>query len=286
MSKLFGTYFYGSKPYSNGVYEAEIDTTVCNRTTNANLTIYIKVYFNQITPKSIIKENRDKIALSFDEIFDPEVTQNKWGHKFTFNDSYNMPYPIREWKPHEWKQWKRKVLQLSQKMWHGRFWLIPPKNYNGLNWPELRPTHRSNLYCQFEYTEVKNRKEATTEITVIALDGKHPFRHSPFLFSNEIINPIFKSGSLKLCKQTPILHEVGHLLGLEHPGIVDKIPGCSGASVACYVSAKGDRCGAMGLGDGLRMRFAKPWLKAAAILTDTREDEWDVKVNRYYPIAI
>jgi hypothetical protein len=73
------------------------------------------------------------------------------------------------------------------------------------------------------------------------------------------------------------VHEIGHLIGLDHPG--HGTPTCAtGGEAACYASADGDDRGTMGRGSQARPDYAEPWRKAAAALTGIAKDQWTVSM--------
>ena len=74
----------------------------------------------------------------------------------------------------------------------------------------------------------------------------------------------------------------GHLIGLQHPGTGR--PGCNtGGEAVCYSSADGDDRGVMGLGSEIRPEHARPWTRAASILTGVAQNTWTVSLTRRYP---
>lgn len=246
-----GTLFHGQQN-SMGSFDADINPDVRNRTTNADLTLYVRVHFQQIDPTS---------------------------SQSTYNDSDRTPVPIRAWRTGEFSRWKRRFLGDCQREWHGNFWLQTPTSYNSFNWPERSPTHRCNLYCRFEISEQSSQHGAHAVIPVVRVDGNHFFRSNMLLYSNrDLRSERLTSGSRFFTH----LHEIGHLIGLEHPGT--GLPSCpTGSESACYASVDGNDRGVMGRGSRMFARHAQPWQKAAALLTSTREADWSVSLRRLYP---
>lgn len=238
-----------------GTFDADIDESVCNQTTNANLTLYIRICFQQVNPTP---------------------TSN------TYNDWDGNAVPIRNWRASEWVDWKRRFLSDCRRRWHGKFWLVTPTTYNRLNWPERNPTHRCNLYCRFEISEQSGPNGAHAVIPVVRVDGNHFFRSHMLLYSNRDLRAErLTRGSLFYTH----VHEIGHLIGLDHPGA--SLAGCTtGGEDVCYASADGNDRGVMGMGSRIYARHARPWQKAAAALTSTRESDWAVSLRRAYPRRI
>jgi hypothetical protein len=250
----FGTLILGRQNIQ-GTFDADINTEVSDRTTNANLTIYIRLCFQQINPTAAVN---------------------------TYNDWDNKPVPIRAWKPKEWTNWKARFLKSCQKKWNGKFWLKTPLSYDGLNWPKQKSSHRCNLYCRFEITEQSIVTGAHAVIPVVHVDGKHEFRSHALLYSNRDLEAErLTRGSFFYTN----IHEIGHLIGLEHPGT--GLPGCiSGGEAVCYEDATGNNRGVMGMGSCIYEEHAKPWVKAAAILSQTTEADWKVSLSHIYPQSL
>jgi hypothetical protein len=249
-----GILFHG-RQNNMGAFDAEINDLVCNQTTNADLTLYVRIYFQQINPTA---------------------TSN------TYNDSDGTAVPIRNWQAAEWANWKRRFLTDCQRKWHGKFWLQTPTTYNGLNWPLPNATHRCNLYCRFEITEQSTANGAHAVIPVVRVNGNHFFRSHMLLYSDRDLNAErLTRGSLFYTH----IHEIGHLIGLDHPGT--GLPGCTdGSESVCYAAADGTDQGVMGRGSRIYSRHAAPWQKAGALLTSTRESDWTVSMTRAYPRRI
>lgn len=248
----FGTLIHG-RQNQMGTFDADLNPDVRNSTTNADLTLYIRINFQRIDPTP--------------------------GSPATYRDYDGTAVPIRAWRDAEWTQWKSRFLSDCRTKWNGKFWLVTPATYNRLNWPEQNPTHRCNLYCRFEISEQGNSQGAHAVIPVVRVNGRHSFRSHMLLYSN---NDIRAEQLTRGSNFFTHVHEIGHLIGLQHPGTGR--PGCVGGGEAvCYRSADGDERGAMGLGSDMRAEYARPWTRAASILTGVPQASWTVSLVRTYP---
>lgn len=254
MSELtfeYGTLIHG-RQNRMGAFDADLSPDVRNATTNADLTLYIRINFQQI---------------------DPTATSR------TYRDSDGTAVPIRAWRPGEFAQWKKRFLTGCRNKWHGKFWLLTPATYTNLNWPLARPTHRCNLYCRFEISEQATPEGAHAVIPVVHVDGRHFFRSDMLLYSN---NDLQAERLTRGSNFFTHVHEIGHLIGLEHPG--HGRPGCTtGGEAVCYASADGDTRGVMGMGSVIRAEYAQPWRRAASILTGVKQASWTVSLQRAFP---
>jgi hypothetical protein len=247
----FGTLIHGQQNHM-GTFNADLNPDVRNATTNADLTLYVRINFQEINPTATVR---------------------------TYKDWDGTDVPIRAWRPGEFRQWKRKFLNDCQNRWHGKFWLVTPMTYARLNWPEKNPIYRCNLYCRFEISEQSSPDGAHAVIPVVHVDGNRFFRSHMLLYDNNDLGAQRRTRGSKFFTH---VHEIGHLIGLQHPG--HGRAGCTtGGEAACYASADGDTRGVMGMGSDIRAEHAQPWTRAASILTGIDQANWTVSLNRALP---
>jgi hypothetical protein len=220
-----------------GVFDAWLDTGTSNAKDNAELTILMRVHF-------------------FDGYHDASITKGGKAKDADKNEFKAFP-----WKDTDFVDWKKRLVATARKFWHGKFWLQTPSHYKGLDWPRLKSTHRPNVWCRFELEEAPAKEGAHFSIACINLgkEGKVKgtfFRSHMFLYdSNDPLNT----------KR----HEVGHLLGLDHP------QGNSNNSAA-YADKPGKAGDVMGSGNNIYDHHARPWQKAISLITDTKLNDWKV----------
>jgi hypothetical protein len=233
-------------------FDAELNSDVCDRTTHADLTVLLRVCFKQVNPSA---------------------------GSNTYQDADGTAVPIRSWRAGEWDLWKRRFLSTCERHWNGRFWLRTPDAYRGLDWPATRPTHRPNLYCRLQLTEQLSEEGAHAVVPVVHVDGSHFFRSHALLYSNRDILPERLTRGSRFFTH---IHEIGHLLGLPHPG--EGRAGCSaGDEAACYAA---NPRSVMGLGSRVLKEHAAPWTKAIALITETAPHLWKVETRRAYPRSL
>ncbi len=250
----FGTLIQGRQNHM-GTFDADLNPDVRNRTTNADLTVYIRINFQKVDPT-------------------PAAT--------TYADYDGTAVPILTWRTSEFAAWKRRFLTDCQRKWSGKFWLRTPTSYNSLNWPESDPTHRCNLYCRFEISEQSDSQGAHAVIPVVKVARSQYFRSHMLLYDS---NDLGRQRRTRGSNFFTHVHEIGHLIGLNHPG-TGTAHCTTGGEAACYAAPDGDDRGTMGRGSEPRASDAEPWRKAAEALTGVSKSQWTVSLSRVYPQRI
>lgn len=257
----FGTLIRtGPKLVNGGKWDADLAEWVRNTTTNADLTIYIRIYFSKIQPAGATGV--------YGDADDTQATPSK--------------RKIQKWGPGEFEHYTRKLVAGAQRFWNGVFWLKTPRSYNGLNYPDARPTHRCNLYCQFTLEQAAREIDSHYTIAVVrAQDGENFRSHSRLYSQNDI-----KSERLIPRSTTKFwthFHEVGHLLGLGHVGTGSKTNVHNDNSPAAYGVTMQEMQDVMGKGSVRHNWHAGPWQQAAEALTGVKALDWKVFQHRVFP---
>jgi hypothetical protein len=233
-----------------GVFEAELNDLPCNAQTNAELTLYLRVFFK-------------------DGFYDPEITRKIDSTKGVAKDADKIDFYVFPWDSGKFAVWKAKLLHQAKTFWTGRFWLHTPPHYSGLNWPVNHPTHRANVWCKLELTESPVEKGSHYTVACVSLgdsvDPKYQYQFRSHMF-------LYRSNASLHTKS----HEVGHLLGLDHPS------GKSGEKAA-YKDRPGQPGDIMGAGLNRYPHHALPWQKAIGLITQTHGSEWKVAMHHVYP---
>jgi len=249
---------------TGGKWDATLDDDVRNATTNADLNIYIRVYFSKITPAS------GKTGLYGD-------TDDEPGHP--------SKKKIQKWAPGEFERYTKRLVSQAQHFWNGVFWLKTPEKYDDLNWPDGKPTHRCNLYCRFELEQVYSEGDAHYTIAVVRAQDSEDFRSDSRLYSQKDINSesLIPNSTTKFWTH---FHEVGHLLGLGHVGHDGHTNVHADNSPSAYGVTKAEMEDVMGKGSIRRLWHALPWQTAAEDFTKIAKDDWKVHMHRVFPAPL
>lgn len=240
-------------------------------------------------------------------------------------DSKKRDFPIRNWSGKEWAEFKGQFWKQAVK-WNNRFWLVPPRHFAVKDVKSGGRALRPNIRCALDVEIASSVTKAHRIIDVVNLDIKgvkeeyteHPtsgtFKSNSKKYDSLDIKPRNTSyeddqGELHTIKDyNTITHEIGHAIGLPHIGVLKARPQCTLAikkhkegdrNVASHLArgANAEVCygefdslglaeNIMGLGTKFEPVNARPWIKTAAMHTNTLERDWSVRMGHLMPSAV
>jgi len=246
---------------ANSKFDSELDDSMANDKTNAELTIFLRVYLEKVPGGGTIKDANN-----------------------------STDFDVQEWSTTEWAAFKKKYQQQGQAFWHGKFWLQTPDDFSELD----TKTHRPNIWCKFSLkvqdtpagSYHKKIRVCRLKVPAGKTYGAGTFRSHDSLYDNFDLGVASYVRGGKTYYQRTFIHEIGHAIGIPHIGVMTGEPTCPASdtnSDACYGVRTDDRKNIMGFGMALSENCAMPWKKRIAEHTSTSESKWKVHMKRFYP---
>jgi hypothetical protein len=264
-----------------GVYRSNLSAHMANVVTNAELTITLRI---ELSPVRTLNEMVSKLPPGLQ----PWVKMVVSTDRSFYPDAGKKRIEITEWKQADWLTWLTKYQKEGQKYWNGRFWLKTPATWTKFDFSHGKKTIRPNVYCRFvlEASDKPFREGHHKKITVVKLKKKEFFQSHDSLYDNQDIYLRPTEGARK---QLPLVHEVGHALGMLHVRNLVDPSLCGGADLnddMCYGTTEFEKDNIMGKGMKITAANANPWLERIAEHTGTKKDDWKVSTHRIYPRVV
>ena len=241
-----------------------MNTDVCDRLNNAEITVIAKVFLIQGDPAGGAK-------------------------KGTANDADTNSQNIIKWDTGSWNIWKQKFAS-SAMTFHGKFWLVNNHKWN--EYEDRTVKYFPNIWCGLKIEFAASAATAHHSITVYRVPRSGRGFRSNFSLMDSYDVELQKKGSDsagKVLRQKPAVHELFHTLGVRHidHGEATCPIGDSGNANPCYGDTDDDRHTLMGSAMNVHEKFADPWRRAAVKLTGKgavgTATDWQAKLKRHYP---
>lgn len=229
-------------------------------------------------------------------------------------DGEGLSFMTRPWSNADWAKFVTSA-KAQANMWNNQFWLKPPPDvdaydHHGLDGSITRPYIKCELDVDFSppyplaHAVIKAVNLDTNVLSSEArarMPNDSPFRSNALIFSSFDDTPSLYSvpnqaGKVDKLRQFTIAHELGHVLGLGHIGVIKKTLLCQTAinlnaigqdvglfkggsdSMLCYGwnQPSNIRDNIMGYGMSFSAENAMPWVSSILRMRSKPTEYWEV----------
>lgn len=248
-------------------YLAELNTDMCDRYNNAEITVVSRVFLRQGNPPNGAASGNA-------------------------NDSDGVSNRVLRWTPARWAHWRRRFVAQTM-AFSGKFWLV-----NNSGWGlylDGGPVYFPNIWCKIRVELVSSAAAAHHAINVYRVPkGYTGFRPDFKLMSTSDLElrRTRKDSKGKWVRQRTAAHEFFHILGVRHidHGEANCPSNTAGNARTCYGDSDEDMRTLMGAGMQIHEKMAEPWRRAAVQLTGkgafNAGKDWKAMLRRHYPRTV
>ena len=239
-------------------------------------------------------------------------------------DGHKKRFPIKNWGQDKWVDFVA-AFEHQAGLWNNHFWLVPPRSFTLWDVKQGSRTIRPNIQCSLITQVMTSNPHRTIKVVNLDLDAIKKQMGNIDLSAGTFFSTDKKFDSLDvdpgkthyvddkgiahtISNYHVITHEVGHLIGLEHIGVLKSRPYCTFAislqehgikkvtdflrrganSQACYgeLDSPDIANNVMGFGTRFEAINAQPWVYRIAMHTNTLTTDWKVLLSGITPTTV
>jgi hypothetical protein len=222
-------------------FDSEFRKTMANATTNAELTLVLKLHLDKVTRAA----------------------------QTTIQDSDGTTFQVLDWTADGWSRFKRNFQSMGQAYWNGKFWLVSPNGTADLQVASAGRTFQCNVWCRVRIEVQETAAGAHHTIRAVRVRSNGGPMNAGTFRSNDSLYDQYDLGvgtyvrNGRTYTQRTFIHEIGHSLGLPHIAVMTGNGACPAANTnadACYGTVDAEQRDIMGFGHQLSLNDARPWL--------------------------